>query len=379
VERRTFLKCSLGVPIALWASPLAANTGRERVVILIELKGGNDGLNTVVPWSDPQYYRLRPKVAVSRNKVIRLDERIGLHPSLRPWMDMFADGQIAIVQGVGYDNPNRSHFRSMDIWETGSDSRDFRTDGWIHDAFKYGVPRGVLPVEGVVLDSDDAGPLAGERYLAMKNPKDIYQWALDAEEMHCDGGKAALKHIVDTQNQAIDAVRQIRGRLGRKTAIDGSFPRNRWGKQLSYAAQIITADVPIRVIKLSLSGFDTHVAQPQKHARLLTQLAGGIESLRRVLQASGHWDSTLVLTYSEFGRRPAENGGGGTDHGTAAPHFVLGGSVRGGLYGEHPSLSDLRGGDLRHHVNFRRIYSTVVERWWYGRPLVDAVPLKFLS
>jgi len=383
MNRRDFiaLAASLGVPLS-W--PAAANAsaadmrltpGYDNLLILIELKGGNDGLNTVIPYTDPSYYNLRPKLGIARAQVIQLDERTGLHPSLQTMIPMWNSGELAIVQGVSYPAPNLSHFRSIEIWDTGSRSDEFLTQGWLTRAFsERAVPHG-FAADGVVIGSAEMGPLAnGARAIALVNPEQFLRQSRLAMPGRIHETNPSLEHILLVENDILKAADGLRPREG-QYAFKTSFPGGAFGTSVKTAMQVLgaadtTTGQPIAgqgvgVIRLTLNGFDTHQNQLGQQASLLKQLADGMVALRSALGELGRWQSTLIMTYSEFGRRPRENQSGGTDHGTVAPHFVAGGRVQGGLHGVPPVLASLDGsGNLPVGVDFRSIYAMVLERWW---------------
>ncbi|HTH62739.1 MAG TPA: DUF1501 domain-containing protein [Paraburkholderia sp.] len=304
----------------------ALSRGYDNLLILVELKGGNDALNTVVPFADPLYYRYRPRVAVRRDAAIALDEHTALHPSLAPLMPLWRSQQLAIVQGVGYAQPNLSHFRSIEIWETASHPQQYLRDGWLARAFaQRPVPTG-FAADGIVLGSAEKGPFAnGARTLALVPS---------------------------------DAARALRS----------TFPPGRFGASIRTAMEALAAsnnEQRVPAIRLTLNGFDTHCNQPDRHAALLAEFATGMMAMRDALVEMGCWHRTLIVTYSEFGRNVRENDRLGTDHGTVAAHFVTGGRVRGGLYGDAPRVAHIDGnGHLPVGVDFRRIYATVLGSWW---------------
>lgn len=370
VSRRQFLRASAAAaPLLLWGPSALAAVGRDRgaeapVLVLIELNGGNDGLNTVIPYADPAYARLRPRLGIARDQVLQLDGALGLHPALEPLMGAWKAKELAVVSGLGYPEPDRSHFRSIDIWETASDSDEYLEEGWLTRVLGTGAS-GPMALEGLAV-GDDPGPFVGRdsKAIVISTPGNFIALAREIPDPPALlSGNPALDHILGVQRDVREAARVIETRLARGPEPGVEFPRGAWGKQLEVAARFIVSGVPFRALKVQLGGFDTHANQLGRHARLLGQLATGLAALRQALQRHGRYRSTLIMTYSEFGRRVAENGSGGTDHGTAAPHFVMGGGVKGGLYGQQPSLVDLQGGDLRHHLDFRRLYATVAERW----------------
>ena len=309
MERRGFLRTMGASALATMVAPAARATPADcashpRQLLLIELRGGNDGLNTVVPFADPSYYRLRPTIGIARDRVLRLDERVGLHPSLAALMPLWCDGEMAILQGVGCPQPNLSHLRSREIW---------------HSAAITELP---TPVDWI----------------------DRAQW--------------------------IDP--RLDPRIVCAGLANGGFAGG-----LLAACEPAAGQGGCRVIRLVLDGFDTHHDQVPRHAQLLAQLADGLLALRTTLSEQGRWDSTLVVTHSEFGRRAAENTLGGTDHGAAAVHFAFGGRVRGGFYGEAPTLDESgEFGNPPAELDFRAVYATVLDRW-LGVPALDVLGGRF--
>ncbi len=386
MKRREFLTCLGGAGVLALAPGLAAAAGAapwQRLLILVELKGGNDGLNTVVPYADPDYYSLRPRIGIRREEVLQISERLGFHPSLQALLPLWQARELAVVQGVGYANPNLSHFRSIEIWDTASNSEEFLQQGWLARAFASAPPPAAFAADGVVVGSQDMGPLAGgRRVVALSNPEQFARLARLAE-----GGSATrggpLAHI-----QQVEAdIRQAAAKLnsgGPAFNFVTEFPQSGFGATVKTACQVLGTGAEVAALRLTLGGFDTHQNQPGIHGNLLKQLAEGLAALRAALIELKLWDRTLVLSYAEFGRRPKENQSNGTDHGTASVHFALGGAVRGGLYGEPPNLARLdAGGNMGFGVDYRSIYATVLERWWRldSRQVLGArfAPLGFVA
>ncbi len=285
-----------------------------RVLVLVELEGGNDALNTIAPYADSRYYALRPRLAIPRAAVVPLDGQAALHPALRPLMRWWNAGELAVIRGVGDPAPSLSHLRAIAAWDSAVYGDRHATPGWAARALGELTKSGHW-ADGIAIDSAP-GPLAG--------------WAT------------------------------TRFSAPPPAAVDD--PDRRFRAATAHAAHFVRAAGGPVVIKLSLKGFDTHAAQAPVHARRLATLSGGLARLAVDIQASGLWDSTLILTYSEFGRRAAENEHGGTDHGTSGMQFALGGRVRGGLYGGLPRLD--RRAECACDIDFRRVYATVVERGW---------------
>jgi uncharacterized protein (DUF1501 family) len=339
-----------------------------RILLLVELKGGNDGLNTVIPYADHRYRELRPGLGVARDHTIQLDEKVGLHDKLEPLMEAWKAGDFAIVQGVGYPYPNRSHFRSIEIWDTASASNQTLSEGWIAQAFQgAALPHGV-GVDSIVVDTN-ALPSTGPalRTIVMQDAENFLRQAQalkDAGGMK-DGGNPALRHLLAVRQEINAAAKGLSDKLRAAPAPGLAYPQELLlGRQFDLATRVLTARVPVVAIKTALGGFDTHANQVQPHERLLAFLATNLATLRKNLIVANLWNDVVVMTYSEFGRRARQNASGGTDHGAAAPLFVMGGGVKGGLHGAYPSLSDLQDGDLKHTVDFRSIFATMAQGCW---------------
>jgi uncharacterized protein (DUF1501 family) len=365
MDRRDFLRFSSLIPFSgvLRLAHAATSPDVRRMLVLVELKGGNDGLNTVVPYADPLYAKLRPRLAIERDQVVQLTERVGLHPSLAPLKSVWDAHQLAVVQGVGYPDPNLSHFRSIEIWDTASKSDEYLDDGWIARAFARSPRPASFAADGVVVGAGGMGPLAGRgaRTLALTSPEQFLRNARLARPEPVAARNEALAHILRVEHD----VRVSAERLNAGRGFEAAFPQGPFGNAAGTAAQLAANPAGIAVVRLSLGSFDTHANQKGVHAALLRQLGEGLASLRAALMEIGRWDSTTIATYAEFGRRARENESGGTDHGTASAHFVMGGTVKGGLYGAPPALDRLDGnGNLPHAVDFRGYYATFLERWW---------------
>ncbi len=364
MRRRDFLKLAGLVPTIYFApGALAAGTDWNRVLVLLELNGGNDGLNTVVPYADPRYYELRPRLAIARDRVLPLSEQLGFNPALEALMPAWQARELAVVLGVGYPQPNRSHFRSIEIWDTASRADETLSEGWLARLFAANPPPAHFAAHGVALGSN-TGPLTGAHALVLDDPQRFLQQAGRLPAAPHRAANPALAHLLGVRDETRRAAGVLREKIGGDTASGTTFPATRLGKQLELAARLIASRVPIAAIKLSHGSFDTHSNQRATHDRLLRELAEAVSAFREALLAHGQWERTLLLTYSEFGRRARENGSLGTDHGTAAPHFLLGGRVRGGFYGEQPMLAQLADGDLMHRIDFRSLYLTVARHWW---------------
>jgi uncharacterized protein (DUF1501 family) len=371
MDRRQFLKTAataatlaplapLGASLSWAAAPPGADY--RRLLVLIELKGGNDGLNTLVPYTDPGYYALRPKLAIPRDQVVQLSDRAGLHPAMAPLSAFWKDKELAVLQGVGYPAPNLSHFRSIEIWDTASKSEEYVQDGWLTRTFAATPTPKSFAADGVIVGSNDLGPLAGSgaRAVALANTEQF----LRQSRLATPDGQAnnkAFQHILKVETDIVQAAAHLDARHSFQT----EFPPGAFGTAIKTLCQVAASPSGVAVVRVTLTGFDTHSAQAATQARLLGELAQGMIALRSALQELKRWDDTLVLTYAEFGRRPRENLSLGTDHGTASVHFAAGGRVAGGFYGEQASLEGLGSdGNPGYALDFRSIYATVLERWW---------------
>ncbi|RME99406.1 MAG: DUF1501 domain-containing protein, partial [Bacteroidetes bacterium] len=372
MKRRDFLQTSAWVSAALFtprflqSSALGAGTGSRtgKILIVIQLSGGNDGLNTVVPYRNDHYYRLRPSLAIGRDEVLPLTDELGFHPALAPLRELYDEGVLSVLNSVGYPNPDRSHFRSMDIWHSASPSHEYWTNGWLG---RYLDSQCQDCAIHHALEVDDGLSLAlkGElrKGFAMSNPQRLRQatrnevlQAIAQQEYDAEHEVAYLyKTLTDTQASA--------DYLWEKSRVHASqmrYPNTEFGRKLKQIAELITADTDTKVYYLSLGGFDTHAQQKGRQERLLKQYAEGVHALVRDLQAHQLFEDTLIMTFSEFGRRVAQNAGGGTDHGTANNLFLLSGGLRqAGFYNAAPDLGQLVEDDLQYEIDFRRVYATI--------------------
>jgi uncharacterized protein (DUF1501 family) len=399
MQRRSFLKLSVMAMLGAALGNAHAQTPNKTLptgaplLVVVELRGGNDGLNTVIPFRDPLYKALRPTLAVPQAEVISLSDDLGFNPALKPLMSAWDAGDMAVALGLGYENPDRSHFRAAEIWETAAPSNAPQS---APDA-DMGWGSRLLPLRAdrPVLDAVILGPDAGLTYqspdvvsLTLSRPAQLARLlsssASPEEHAPKPTGHAALDHILDIQHDRERALSVVYEAAARAPAVPKkpaeAFPVGPVGATFGAAAKLIGARLSTSVLHITLKGFDTHARQRATHDRLLGELAQGLSALRAHLIASGQWSNTVVMTYSEFGRRPAENGSQGTDHGAAAPHFIMGGFVRGGLYGKQPGLDVLDGrGDLGATTHFRLPLHEVAVRCW-GLPIDKTLsPLGFLK
>jgi uncharacterized protein (DUF1501 family) len=362
MKRRELLKLTMASGALAYAVPhafAAPNVGGKSLV-LIELKGGNDGLNTLVPYADPLYYALRPRIAIARDQVIQLTDVAGLHPSLAALKPLWDSRELAVLQGVGYPSPNLSHFRSIEIWDTASRSDQTLQQGWLTRALPKVAASDEFAADGVLIGNAELGPfVGGARAVTLANPAQFANQARIAQDSR-RVLPGALGHVAKVEADIVHAAVRLNAPLELKT----QFPAGGFGSAVRAASQVLaTGAVP--VVRLTLNGFDTHQNQPGTHTALLTQLAEGISALRSAMIELNRWNETLILTYAEFGRRPRENASNGSDHGTANVHFALGGRVNGGMLGTAPALGQLDGtGNLAHGIDFRSVYATVLNNFW---------------
>ena len=396
LHRRDFLRSlalvtgSSTVPLFLRQTANAADVAplpgfaNERVLVMIQLSGGNDGLNTLVPHGDEHYYRARPNLAVSRGEVLKLTDTAGFHPQMGKLHHVFEHDILAVVQGVGYPNPNRSHFRSMEIWQT-SEADRVLTTGWLGRYVDCECRGSDNPAPVVNFGDKQPLTLTAERprVVTLENPA-LLKWqptgATGAEQRAFARINQPLVGRSDTLGflaRTASGAQSFYGRLQEAVRHYQSavvYPEFRFSQNLKLVAQMIAAEFPTRIYYVELPGFDTHATQANRHAALLQELSEGLGSFLHDLHKQGHLGRTLVMTFSEFGRRVAENRSGGTDHGAGSMLFLAGGGVRGGFYGTTPDLNDLQSGDLKHHVDFRSVYATVLEQWLGARaePILGA-------
>lgn len=369
MNRREFLRySSLLTAYGVCPSLLAGAGKQNNILILIELKGGNDGLNTLVPYRDPLYQDFRLKLRLGESEVLPLTENLALHNSLAFLRKQFDQKKLAIFQSVGYQDPNLSHFRSIDIWETASPSDEFYSEGWISNALAKGKFQESIS-RGVVLGDFNLGPLRGStsNVLVIDDPAKMTKSGGLISAADNAVKNQSLNHILEVENQLNSALQKIAAKTKSQSTQAIKNKGGKFLRDVNVLLQILAVDSNVPFFKLSLAGFDTHINQKGKHANLLKQLDSGIEKLYAGLQQLGLWNNALILTYSEFGRRPRENANGGTDHGTANCQFALGGKVRGDLYGNGYDLKNLQDANLAASMDFKQIYQTVLSQWW-GSP-----------
>ena len=350
----------------------------DRVLVLVNLQGGNDGLNCVVPHGDPAYYRLRPSLAVPQNDVLAIDAHLGLNPTMRSMKALHDRGMVAIVQGVGYPKPDHSHFRSTEIWQTAVPDR-YEHTGWLgryldeanlpkRNLFNGVALAQVLPEALVATKADvpAVAQLSGYGLVSDRNAVARRTYGELVRDNRFPFQSPYLAHVAEIEDHAQRGSEELPKLVaGYKT--DASYPATPLGRSLALAAQIVAGRTGTRVLYVQHGSFDTHVNQKGTQDRLLGELADALKAFYDDLAAHGNDRRVMTMTFSEFGRRIAQNASGGTDHGEASPLFLVGGGVKGGVYGTLPDLAQTNMGNLRFTTDFRQVYATVIERW-LGRP-----------
>jgi uncharacterized protein (DUF1501 family) len=390
MKRQTFVTSALSVAflggnasaalaqVAGAAAPLPGfgSADPDNVLVVVQMAGGNDGLNTIVPWSDDAYHRVRPIIGIPPASVVKLNDRIGLNPALKGLNALYAQGKVAIVQGVGYPNPNRSHFEATQIWETAAPDRP-QQYGWLGRYLDRRYPAGSKPhslFEAVSLGDTLPAALVASHFevpaigalgafgynagrdLAEKQSAGVlYDGAKP-------GGSPYLAVIANTARDAYHGGDVLRAETATFTN-KATYGKDGFSSQLALAAKLIGSSAGSKIVFVSIGSFDTHAGQRAQQDRLLGYLGDGLLAFYTDLAAHGLDKKVMTMTFSEFGRRVTQNASNGTDHGTAMPLFIIGGGVKGGIYGNHPSLTDLDNGDLKHEIDFRSVYATVIEKW----------------
>jgi uncharacterized protein (DUF1501 family) len=369
MNRRELITAILaGMSIPLAPLELAAASARNgRRLILVELSGANDGLNTLVPIKDERYRELRPKIGLLKHEVFDLGQGLALHSAMKPLDAAWQAGDMAVLQGLGYPGQNRSHFKSIAIWETGGDGNKSGKTGWLTEDIEGVAGAEQLDAHGISLDGG-MGVFASPSgvWLSMTSMAQFSNLRTKVETIKTVDSKNPALSLVLDRGRALDAsMRSISKKIGNsRYQSPMRINAGDFGKQVSMATSLIDAGIDAPVLKLKINGFDTHENQAWRHRALLRNLAKGLSGLRKALKRSGHWEDTLVMTYSEFGRRALENESGGTDHGTAAPHFLMSGALDGGIWGIHPDLGDINEGDVSYTMDYRVVYDRVLADWF---------------
>lgn len=385
-SRRNFLKSSLAgsavislsgaVPnFLLGASGPASDAGDEKIMVVVQLSGGNDGLNTVIPYGDDEYYKNRFTLAIAKQAVLKIDDHVGFHPALSGFDDLMQNGKLSVVQGVGYPNPNRSHFESMDLWHTAHQMSESTPIGWLGrsvntrmseanlPAIHFG--RGLQPLALKTVKKPVPSIRSIDNFklnvLRDRNVKEKLSALIQAPRKT---DNSLLSYIHQSANVALETSHRLEG-VSQDRGNEFKYPRTDLGRNLGVIAQLIGSGLSTRIYYVTLDGFDTHSNQGASHQSLLSDLGNSVSAFMNEIDAQGNSDRIALFSFSEFGRRVRENASRGTDHGTAAPVFVFGSNVANGLIGKHPSLKkkDLDQGDLKFRVDYRSVYSDLLENW----------------
>ena len=388
MQRKTFVSSALSVAFlggnasrvlaqVATAAPVLPAFGRpDNVLVVVQMAGGNDGLNTVVPWSDDAYHRVRPVIGIAANQVLKLDDRIAFNPALKGLHELYRQGRVAVVQGVGYPNPNRSHFEATQIWETASPDRP-QQYGWLGRYLDKRFASGMKPASlfeavslgdmlpaALVASHVEVPAIGALGAFGYNTGRDLA--SKQSAGVLYDGAKVGqspyLAMIAATARDAYHGGDVLRAQTAAFTN-KATYATNGFAQQLALAAKLIGSTAGSKIVFVSIGSFDTHAGQRGQQDRLLGYLGDGLLSFYADLAAHGLDQQVMTLTFSEFGRRVAQNASNGTDHGTAMPLFLIGGGVKGGIYGEHPSLTELDHGDLAFATDFRSVYATVIQRW----------------
>jgi uncharacterized protein (DUF1501 family) len=341
----------------------------NKVMVVIQFSGGNDGLNTVIPITNDIYYKERPKLAIKKDKALSLTDEVGLNPALEAFKGLYDEGNLSILNNVGYPNPDRSHFRSMDIWHSASNSNEYVHTGWLGrylDAQCKGCDN---PTQ--ILEVDDLLSLAlkgnEKNGLAFTDPRRLYsssneRFYKDINAAH-QGSEETVDYLYKTMSETLSSADYI-FQQSKKNPTAAAYPATEMGKNLKTIASLIMSDINTKVYYLSLGSFDTHVNQEAQQKRLFTELNDAVKAFTADLKKNNRFDDVLMMTFSEFGRRVSQNASNGTDHGTANNMFFISGGLKEkGILNDMPDLKDLNQGDLKYKVDFKNVYATVLNKW----------------
>ena len=343
----------------------------NKVVVVLQLSGGNDGLNTVIPVRNDLYYKARPKLGIEKTKALFLTDEAGLHPALNSFKELYDDGSLGIINSVGYPNPDRSHFRSMDIWQTASQSIEYWSSGWVGrylDAQCNGCDK---PTQAIEIDDVLSLSMKGNNIngIAVKDPRRLYGTAnekffRDVLKNHKDEtGEQSVDYLYKTMAQTLSSADYI-FKQSRLHPTSAEYPKTELGNSLKTIASLIYSEINTKVYYVSLGSFDTHINQDNQQQRLFTEMNEAVKSFVKDLKTNNRFDDVLLFTFSEFGRRVSQNASGGTDHGTANNMFLVSGGLKQkGMINALPDLSDLQEGDLKYKVDFKNVYATILNKW----------------
>lgn len=377
--RRSFIKQSalatagtMLLPNFLKAFEIHPNIQESgKILVVIQLSGGNDGLNTIIPYTNDLYYQFRPQLAISKTNVLRASDSLGFHPALGKLNELYDQGYLSVINNVGYPNPDRSHFRSMDIWHTASDATEYLNTGWIGRYLDSSCKDCHVAHQAIEIDDTLSLALKGAsiKGLAVKNPKKLYQilhnefFQRVSKNTPPEAADPTLHYLYKTLAETTSSADYIYNK-SKVYQSSVSYPNNEFAGQLKTVAELINSGIETKVYYVSLSGFDTHVRQQAVHERLLGMYAESVHAFISDLEKNNRFQDVMVMTFSEFGRRVAQNASNGTDHGTANNLFIMGKNLKKkGFINETPDLSKLDDGDLIHQIDFRSVYATVLNKW----------------
>ncbi len=378
MERRDFLKNTALISgtflVPAFLKPLEALAKSDlsgyKNVVIIQLSGGNDGLNTIIPYGNDIYYQKRKTIAINQTDVIKLDDMLGLNPNLSALKEVYDQGLMTIINSVGYPNPDRSHFRSMDIWQTASGSSEFLTTGWIGRYLDSNCADCKNPYTAIEVDDTLSLAMKGSKMkgIAVQDPNKLYQTTREPffknlEHDHANLSEDNLGYLYKTMIETYSSADYIQ-KTSKIYNVTAEYPATALGNQLKTVSKFINSGLQTRVYYVSLSGFDTHVGQQSQQGRQLKIYGDAVAAFVKDLKQTGKLDDTLVMTFSEFGRRVEQNASNGTDHGTANNILIYGGKLKkAGIYNGAPDLTQLDNGDLKYQIDFRDVYATVLDKW----------------
>lgn len=343
----------------------------NKVVVILQLSGGNDGLNTVIPIRNDLYYKARPRLGITKDKALALTDEVGLNPALKGLKELYDDGSLSILNNVGYPNPDRSHFRSMDIWHTASDSNEYWTNGWMGRYLDSQCKGCDKPTQAIEIDDVLSLALKGENIkgIAVKDPRRLYGTAnekffRDILKNHADeAGEQPVDYLYKTMAETLSSADYI-FKQSRMHPTNAVYPSTGLGNSLKTIASLIYSEINTKVYYVSLGSFDTHFNQEGQQTRLFTEMNDAIKAFVKDLKEQHRFDDVLLFTFSEFGRRVAQNASNGTDHGTANNMFMISGGLKQkGILNPMPDLADLNEGDLKYNVDFKNVYATILNKW----------------
>ena len=382
MKRRDFIKASsfasTSMMVPNFLKGISKNNHSSRagkILVVVQLSGGNDGLNTIIPYQNDIYYQSRPVLGIKEKEVLKVSDELGFNPAMASLRSLYDDGLMSIINSVGYPNPDRSHFRSMDIWHTGSDSSEYLSTGWLGRYLDSNCSGCQNPHHALEVDDTLSLSLKGieKSGFAMSNPRQLKKIAdnkflkavgQENNHDHEENVEYLYKTLINTQSSANYLFEKSRTH---KSNVQ--YPNNPFARDLKQVSELITADADIKIYYVNLTGFDTHSGQKNQQARLLKTYSDAMNAFVKDLKSNGLLDDTLIMTFSEFGRRVKQNASGGTDHGTANNLFLIGGNLKQkGFYNAAPDLSNLDNGDLKYQIDFRRIYASILEDWLEASP-----------